>query len=383
MKIVVLMDSFKGSLTSKEAGDAVKAGIIASGTDADVSVFPFADGGEGTLNAFITADKGSRKVTLPVSDPLGRVIDACYGILSDDTVVIETAQAAGLYLLSEDERDPMHTTTKGVGQLMRHAYDSGYRRFIVALGGSSTNDCGLGMLKELGLVVTDSSGKPVEDGAAGLSKAVSIDNKNLLPQIRECEITIAGDVENPLCGVDGASFVFAPQKGAAPEEVSKMDRWMRNFSDMVKELYPNADARAKGAGAAGGLGFAFQTFFNADMQPGAIALIERTDIESRIAGSDLIITGEGRMDAQTAMGKAPARIAGLAKRYGKPVIAIAGCAGPGYEKCKEIGIDEIYFATPEDMKISDAMKRDAAIANIERTACGIMKTAVNRRASAT
>ncbi len=373
MKIVVLMDSFKGSLSSEEAGNAVKAGIIASGTDADVSVFRFADGGEGTLEAFLAADKGSRRVSVPVSDPIGRVTDACYGVLSDDTVVLEIAQAAGLYLLSEDERDPMHTTTKGVGQLLRHAINSGYRRFIVALGGSSTNDCGLGMLKELGLIVADDKGKPVEDGAAGLSKAVSIDDRELLPQIAECEITIACDVENPLSGPNGASVVFAPQKGATSEEVKEMDEWMRHFSDVVKERYPNADADAKGAGAAGGLGYAFRTFFNAKMKPGANTLIEKTDIEKRIAESDLVITGEGRMDAQTAMGKAPARIAQLAKRYNKPVIAIAGCAGDGYEKCKEIGIDEIYFATPDDMELSEAMKRDVAGSNIERTVYRIMR----------
>ncbi len=373
MKIVILMDSFKGSLTSKEAGEAAKAGIEASGEDADVSVFPFADGGEGTLDAFCAADKGSRRVNVQVSDPLGRKITAGYGILSDDTVVIEIAQAAGLYLLSEDERDPMLTTTRGVGQLLRHAIDSGYRRFIVALGGSATNDCGLGMLKELGLAVTDDTGKPVTDGAIGLSKAVSIEDKPLLAQISECEITIASDVENPLCGTNGASFVFAPQKGAGSEEVDKMDTWMKHFSDMVKKLYPDADANAKGAGAAGGLGYAFQTFFNAKMQPGANVLIERTDIERRIAEADIVITGEGRMDAQTAMGKAPARIAQLAKRYDKPVIAIAGCAGDGYEKCKEAGIDEIYIAAPEDMEISEAMKKDAAMKNIKRTICGVMR----------
>ncbi len=373
MKIVVLMDSFKGSLTSEEAGDAVKAGIIASGTDADVLVFPFADGGEGSLNAFLAADKGSRRVSVPVSGPLGRATDASYGVLSDNTVVIEMAQAAGLYLLSEDERDPMRTTTKGVGQLLRHAIDSGYRRFIVALGGSSTNDCGLGMLKELGFFISDDTGTPVEDGAVGLSKAVSIDDSSFLPQFQECEITLACDVENPLCGPKGASYVFAPQKGASLEEVEKMDEWMKRFSDMVKELYPNADAEAKGAGAAGGLGYAFQTFFNAKMQPGANVLLERTDIEGWIAEADLVITGEGRMDSQTAMGKTPARIAQLAKRYNKRVIAIAGCAGDGYEKCKEVGIDEVYFATPDDMEISEAMKKDVAIENIKHTVCGVMR----------
>lgn len=373
MKVIVLMDSFKGSLTSKEAGEAVKAGIEAAGTDADVSVFPFADGGEGTLDAFLAADKGSRRITISVSDPLGRKISASYGVLSDNTAVIEIAQAAGLYLLSEDERDPIHTTTRGVGQLLRHAVDSGYRRFIVALGGSATNDCGLGMLKELGLVVFDDEGNTVEDGAVGLSTAVSIDDKSLLEQIRECDMIIASDVENPLCGPDGASHVFAPQKGASPDDAREMDEWMKHFSGIIKEKYPLSDQDAKGAGAAGGLGYAFQTFFSAGMQPGANVLIERTDIESMIVKSDLVITGEGRLDAQTAMGKAPARIAQLAKRYDKRVIAIAGCLGDGYEKCRSVGIDEIYSATSEGEDLKDAMKKDVAINNIKRTACRIMR----------
>ncbi len=372
MKITVLMDSFKGSLSSMEAGEAVKSGITDSGTDADVSVYPFADGGEGTLDAFLAADKGSKRITVSVSDPLGRKIMASYGILSDDTAVIEMAQAAGLYLLSDDEKNPMHTTTRGVGQLIRDAIDRGCRKFIIGIGGSATNDCGAGMMKELGLKIYDSNRKEVDDGAIGLSQAAIIDTTALLPELGKCEVLIACDVDNPLCGPNGASCVFAPQKGAKPEDILKMDKWMGTFSDIVKNHFPGADKNAPGAGAAGGMGFSLMTFLGAKMQPGAEVLLERTAIENKIASADLVITGEGRIDGQTAMGKAPVRIAQMAKKHNKKVIAIGGCLGDGYEKCLGIGIDAIYPVTPEGMDIKEAMKKEVAIANIKRTICGIM-----------
>ena len=373
MKIIVLMDSFKGSLSSMEAGEAVKSGITESDIDADVSVYPFADGGEGTLDAFLAADKGSKRITVPVSDPLGRMIMASYGILSDDTVVIEMAQAAGLYLLLGDEKNPMHTTTRGVGQLIRDAMDRGHRKFIIGIGGSATNDCGAGMMKELGLKIYDKDQKETDDGAKGLSQAAMIDTTSILPELSKCEVLIACDVDNPLCGPNGASFVFAPQKGAGPEDIPKMDKWMASFSDIVKVYFPNADKDAPGAGAAGGVGFSLMTFLGARMQPGAEVLLERTDIEKEIAAADLVITGEGRIDGQTAMGKAPTRIAQMAKKYDKKVIAIGGCLGDGYEKCLRIGIDEVYSVTPKEMDIKEAMKKEVAITNIKRHVCGIMK----------
>ena len=368
MKITVLMDSFKGSLTSEEAGEAVCAGIKAAGTAADVTVFPFADGGEGTLDAFLRADSNSKKITISVSDPLGRKICAHYGVLSDDTVVIEIAEAAGLSLLSDTERDPLKTTTRGVGDLIKHAAKRGHRNFIIALGGSATNDCGIGMLQELGLKITDINGQPVKDGAEGLSDAAFIDDRDLLPELKECNVIIACDVENPLYGDRGASRVFAPQKGAGPEDVDKMDAWMGSFAKIVCTKYPQANPLARGAGAAGGLGFALQTFLNGKMLPGAEVLLGRTNIENEISVSDLVITGEGSIDAQTAMGKAPARIAAIAKRYDKPVIALAGCVKEGSELCHDIGIDEIYQITPDHMTVDEAMKHDVAVENIKRTA---------------
>ncbi len=376
MKITVLMDSFKGSLTSEEAGNAVKAGIEISGTVADVTVFPFADGGEGTLDAFLKADRGSRKVSVSVCDPLGRSVGACYGVLSDGTAVIEIAQAAGLCHLSERERNPLKTTTRGVGELIRHAVRSGHRDFIIALGGSATNDCGIGMLQELGLIIRDKDNKPVNDGALGLSMAASTDPGTIMPELSKCNVIIACDVENPLYGKSGASYIFAPQKGATDEDVEKMDKWIRTFSDIVCAKYPNADPFAKGAGAAGGLGFALQTFLKGKMLPGAEVLLGRTDIEKEISVSDLVITGEGSIDAQTAMGKAPARIASVAKRYGKPVIALAGCVKEGAGICHDVGIDMIYGITPPSMSLEEAMDRDTAMENIKRTASEAIRSFV-------
>ena len=367
MKITVLMDSFKGCLSSEEAGEAVKAGIEASGIDADVTVFPFADGGEGTLDAFLKADKKGKKVRVSVSDPLGRKIDAYYGVLSDSTVVIEIAQAAGLCLLSDNERDPMRTTTKGVGQLLKHAIKRGYKNFIIALGGSATNDCGIGMLQELGLRLLNKNGKTVGSGALGMSETVYVCDEKLMPELKECNVIIACDVDNPLCGPNGASYVFAPQKGATPADVESMDLWMKNLAGIFKTRYSNARPKAKGVGAAGGLGFAIQTFLNGKMLPGAEVLLNRTGIEAEIASSDLVITGEGSIDAQTAMGKAPARIAALAKRYDKHVIALAGCVKEGSDTCHEVGIDEIYQITPASMPLEEAMTPDIAIENIKRT----------------
>ena len=337
MKTVVVMDSFKGSLTSKEAGEAVKTGILKADGSADVRVFPFADGGEGTLDAFLAADNGKGRITIQVSDPLGRDVEASYGVLGDDTVVIEIAQAAGLCLLIEDERDTFAATTKGVGQLIRHAVEHGYRKFIIALGGSATNDCGIGMLQELGFEILDDKDEPVGYGAKGMSMAGSIRCDKTISELEDCEFTVACDVTNPLCGPNGASIVFSPQKGAGALQAEEMDVWMEHYADIVKKAIPEADPKAEGAGAAGGLGFAFMTFLKGKMRPGAQVLLERSGIEEAIASADLVVTGEGRIDAQTSMGKAPARIAAIAKKYHKPVIAIAGSVTDDADKCHEAG----------------------------------------------
>ena len=373
MKIVVLMDSLKGSLSSMEAGEAVREGILSTIKDAEVSVYPFADGGEGSLEAFLRADGNSRKICVHVSDPLGRPVDAYYGVLSDGTVVVEIAQAAGLCRLSPEERNPLVTSTRGVGELIRHAAENGYRSFLVALGGSATNDCGLGMLRALGYEFTDDQNQPVAEGAQGLSDVCSVNDENVLSSLGECTFLIAGDVSNPLYGEQGASAVFGPQKGASKEDVIQMDLWMRRFAKIVQERYPNADPMAAGTGAAGGLGFAFRTFLGGEFHPGAQMLLHKTGLEQEIASSDLVITGEGRIDAQTVMGKAPIRIAQAAKKYGKPVIAIAGCLGDGAKECLAHGIDLIIPAVAGPKADVKDLEHDRATENIRCAATEAME----------
>ena len=327
MRIAVFMDSFKGSLSSIEAGEAVKEGILAADERATVIICPFADGGEGTLEAFLAA--GGRIETVRASDPLGRRIDASYGILENGTCVIESAKAIGLCLLKESERDPLRTTTRGLGELIAAAARKGARDFVIGIGGSSTNDCGIGMLQALGFDIRDGSGNHVRQGALGLKEAVSISKDHAMPGLSQCSFVVACDVQNPLCGDQGASMVYGPQKGASIEECRDMDQWMRQFSKTVKRVYADADPDAKGAGAAGGLGFAIKTFLGGRMRSGADILFEQPGTEEIIRFSDLVITGEGRIDGQTAMGKAPAKVAMMAKRYGKRVIAFGGGIGPG------------------------------------------------------
>ena len=351
-----------------EAGQVVKEGILAFSNRANVTVYPFADGGEGTLDVFLASDKNSSRVDLTVSDPLGRRIKSAYGILRDGTAVIEMAKAAGLCLIKDYERNPLYTTTRGVGELIRHALEHNCRRFIVAIGGSATNDCGTGMLSELGCRMLDESGRQVCDGALGLKDAVYIDTKELLPELAECNFVIASDVKNPLYGENGASHVFAPQKGASPDDVQLMDKWIRNYSEIVKKTYHRSDPMAEGAGAAGGMGYALQTFLGGVMKSGAEVLLGWTDIEKEIRASDLVITGEGRIDGQTAMGKAPVRIAAVAKEHNKPVIAICGSVGEGAEKCHNAGIDAIFPIVSGVMTMEEAMKKEIASSNLRRTA---------------
>ncbi len=362
MKIAVFMDSFKGSLTSVEAGAAVKEGILASDGNAEVMVCPFADGGEGTLEAFLSA--GGRIETVRVSDPLGRYIDADYGILEDGTCVIESAKAIGLCLLEEAERNPLHTTTRGLGELIAAASCSGARDFIIGIGGSSTNDCGIGMLQALDFDIRNARGEQVAPGALGLLEAASISAEGVKPELRSCRFTVACDVQNPLCGENGASMVYGPQKGASKEECQNMDLWMKRFSILATDTFPKADSGGEGTGAAGGLGFALKSFLNAERRSGADILFEKIRAEETIKNCDLVITGEGRIDGQTAMGKAPLKIAALAKKYGKPVIAFAGSIGEGAEICRSLGMDQIHPITDKQIPLEVAMRKEVAYKNL-------------------
>ena len=367
MKIVIAMDSFKGSLSSAEAGKAAAAGIMRAFPAGEIKVFPVADGGEGTVDALAAGLNGSYR-TVTVSDPLGRPVAAQYGILPDRTAVIEMAAASGLPLLSESERNPMMTTTCGFGEMIADAIHQGCRSFLLGIGGSATNDCGIGCLQALGFGFYDKDGKPVPYGASGLAQVHHIAADQVMPELDECQFHVACDVTNPLCGENGCSAVFAPQKGADSAMIAEMDDSMQRFSAIVKEYYPHSDADLSGSGAAGGLGFALRTFLHADLKPGIDVVIHQTGIETAIMDADVVVTGEGRLDAQTVMGKVPVGIAKIAKKYGLPVIAFCGCAGSGAEICNQHGIDAYFPILRTITSAEEAMKPDIAKKNLTETA---------------
>ncbi len=360
MKAVIAIDSFKGSLTSTEAGAAVAEGIKRVYTDAETVIKPLADGGEGTVEALVVG-MGAELNTVVVSDPLGRPIKASYGIMpSSKTAVIEMSSAAGITLINENERNPLHTTTYGVGELIKDAVNKGVLNFIIGIGGSATNDGGIGMLQALGFGILNNRGRQVGLGAKGLENIAKITDDGVLPRLKDCSFKIACDVVNPLCGKNGCSAVYGPQKGADPVMTEKMDKWLKGFGDKVRLVNPKADPDFPGAGAAGGLGFAFMSFLNGELLPGADIIIRQTELEDCIKTADVVITGEGRLDLQTAMGKAPIRVAELAKKYNKPVIAFAGSVTKDATMCLSFGIDAFFPVLREVCELEDAMKNAAS-----------------------
>lgn len=366
MKIVVAIDSFKGSLTSLQAGNAAAEGIARVYPQANVEVYPIADGGEGTVIALTTA-LGGQLQTVEALDPLGRPVQCEYGIVGS-TAVIEMSCAAGITLLTAEERNPMRTTTYGVGQVIADAIHKGCRDFIVGIGGSATNDGGIGMLQALGFGILDETGAQVPFGGAGLEKIASITTENALPELKDCSFRIACDVTNPLCGENGCSAIYGPQKGATLEQIEKMDGWLSRYADKVKTVFPASDKNMPGAGAAGGIGFAFFSFLNGTPQSGIDLILGELRIEDKIKNADLVITGEGRLDAQTVMGKAPIGIARIAKKYGKPVIAFSGCVTKDTGVCNDHGIDAFFPIVSGACTIDEAMAVENAYPNMQRTA---------------
>lgn len=354
MKIVIATDSFKGSLTSTEAGDAVRDGILSVCPDASVTVFPLADGGEGTIDAIAPYVSGAVR-SLTVTGPLGSPVTASYIYDSySETAYIEMAKASGLTLIGPDELDPLHATTYGTGELIADAVRSGARNLVICIGGSATNDGGAGMLQALGARLLDKEGKDIPRGAEGLRLLATADLSALPSGL---SVTVACDVTNPLCGPSGASFVYGPQKGATPEMAAEMDSYLFHFAEVT-----GFDPHEAGTGAAGGMSFALRNFLGAELKSGADIVNELTGIEKSIRDCDLVITGEGRMDSQTVNGKAPYKILLLGQKYGKPVIGITGVLGDGHEKCLEAGFMRIVpLVTP-------TMDRDSAIISVKETA---------------
>ncbi len=365
MKIVVAIDSFKGSLTSLAAGRAIAEGAHRAAPAAEVEISPLADGGEGTVEAIIATGGSTRTVT--VKGPLGAPVSATYGI-KGDTAVIEMAAAAGITLVPAEKRNPLYTTTYGVGELILDAITQGCRKFIVGIGGSATNDGGVGMLQALGAQFLDANCNSVPFGAAGLAKLAKIDTAHMHGALADCEFFVACDVKNPLCGENGCSAIYGPQKGATPAMVREMDEYMAHYAALTKKVNPNADAEFPGAGAAGGLGFAFLSYLPATLTPGAALVTRETGLENAIKTADLVITGEGRLDGQSAMGKAPVAVAALAKKYGKPVIAFAGCVTEDATRCHDHGIDAFFPILRTPCTLNEAMDTENAAKNLAATA---------------
>ena len=367
MKVVVAIDSLKGSLSSMEAGNAIAEGIYRADAEAKVEVRPLADGGEGTVDALVQGMNGSlRKVR--VTGPLGDKVDAAYGIIEEAKMaVIEMSAAAGITLVPDEKKNPLFTTTYGVGEMIRDAIEKGCRKFVVGIGGSATNDGGIGMLQALGYDFLNSKGNAVPYGAKGLEDLAEIRKEHVLPELAQCEFKVACDVTNPLCGPLGASAVYGPQKGATPEMVREMDQWLADYAKLAANCSERADAEHPGTGAAGGLGFAFLTFTNAVLESGIKIVLEETKLEQYIQDADIVITGEGRLDGQTAMGKAPVGVAKLAGKYKIPVLAFAGSVTKDARKCNEAGIHAFFPILRGITTLEDAMDAENARRNLMET----------------
>ena len=411
MKILIAIDSFKGSLSSKEAGEAIKSGILRVVPDADVVISPLADGGEGTVETLVEALGGSLE-TVRVKGPLFQEVEAHYGILTKleksraetesnthretlpenpskahseahseapsetdsqyspedgKLAVMEMSQASGITLVSPEERNPLKTGSYGVGEMILDAYYKGCRRFLIGIGGSATNDGGIGMLSALGFRFTKENGEEILPIGEGLKDLAGIENASVPEGLLQCSFQIACDVENPLYGENGSSLIFGFQKGGNKEMLSQMDLWMKHYSELVKEYNPAANPEAPGSGAAGGLGFAFRSFLQGELKSGVSLILEETKLSEKMQGADLVITGEGRLDEQSAMGKAPIGVAKLAKEQGIPVIAFAGAVTEGAKACNQVGIDAYFPILRGISTLEEAMEKENARRNLEDT----------------
>lgn len=368
MRAVIAIDSLKGSLSSIEAGQAIAEGIKKADAKAEVVIRPLADGGEGTVEALVCGMNGTLQ-HVKVTGPLGEPVVCEYGIIDETkTAVIEMSGAAGITLVPDTKKNPLYTTTYGVGEVIRDAIEKGCRRFIVGIGGSATNDGGIGMLQALGYGFLNKDGQQVPFGAIGLKELETITDTYVLPELAECEFKIACDVTNPLCGENGCSAVYGPQKGANPSMIMEMDKWLRYYAALAREKFPKADLNEPGTGAAGGLGFAFLTFTNAVLESGIKIVLEETKLESYVKGADVVVTGEGRLDFQTAMGKAPVGVAGLAKKFDIPVLAFAGSVTKDATECNKNGIDAFFPILRGISTLEEAMKPENAKQNLIDTA---------------
>ena len=369
MKVVIATDSFKGCLSSLEAGSIMKDAILNVDPDADIKVFPLADGGEGTVESLMSCMKGHEE-TVTVTGPLGEKTESCYGIVEDGgvkTAVMEMANVAGITMLPEKSKNPMNTTTYGVGEMILDATKKGCREFIIGIGGSATNDGGMGMLEALGVEFFNAEGRKAGIYGRDVLRVARVNVSNMAPVLKECHFTIMCDVTNPLCGEMGASYIYGPQKGATEKTVKQMDEGLANYAAVIKRDTGKDHACDEGAGAAGGLGFAFMSFFNTSIVPGISFILDKLGLDNEMTDADLVVTGEGKLDAQTAMGKAPAGVAKLAKKHGAKVIAFTGQRGDDASCCNDAGMDAYFGILGSPMTTEEAMDKDIARANITAT----------------
>ena len=379
MKIVIAPDSFKESLSAPEVALAIERGIRRTLKTATILRVPMSDGGEGTVKAILGATTSERRVNT-VLDALGRPIEASWARLPENGAVIEMACAAGLEHILPAERDPLRATSYGVGQLISHALDSGAQHIVLGLGGSATNDAGAGMLEALGLRLLDKHGAPLARGGLALAQLAQLDASALDPRLANIRVTIASDVNNPLCGPKGASAIFGPQKGATPAQVQTLDAALAHFAELCAQTLGRDMRDAPGSGAAGGLGFAAHAWLRSTFKPGAEVVAEIGGLAHAIEGADLVITGEGRMDAQTLLGKTPMGVAQIAKRAGVPVIAIAGSLGDGYQALYEAGIHAAFSLASGPCTLADACRNASAL--LEDRAQDIIRVWLASRLSA-
>lgn len=370
MNIVVAIDSLKGSLTSIEAGNAIRDGILRVMPSSRVQVKPIADGGEGTMEALVQG-LGGEMISIDVHGPLETPTHAVYGILGN-LAIMEMASAAGIELVGKDLR-PLETTTYGVGEMIRDAIKRGCREFLIGIGGSATNDGGVGMLAALGYKFLDSNGKPVGICTKDLVNIASVQTENRIPQLNECKFRVACDVTNPLCGKNGATYVYGPQKGVTEEMRTELDTAMANYASVTKEYLRVDCAETAGAGAAGGLGYAFLSYLQGELQPGIELVMEAVGMEQAIREADLVFTGEGRLDHQSAMGKVPVGIAALAKKYGVKVIALAGSVTDDAAICNARGVDAFFPILRNIVTLDEAMQPETAEKNLRCTTEQVMR----------
>ena len=371
-KIVIASDSFKGSLSSAEVAACGERAVHRLFPDCEVVQLPVADGGEGTVET-LTAALGGQSVATVVHDPLGRLITARYGwIAQTQTALIEMATASGLPLLQPEERNPWLTSTYGTGELIRDALERGCRKFLIAIGGSATNDGGMGLLQALGFRFLDAEGQELPGCGGSLSQIQQIDTSGALAALTECEFTVACDVSNPLYGAEGAAYVFAPQKGADSEMVKALDQGLRHFAQLIRTTQGITIDHLPGAGAAGGLGGGLVAFLKAHLTPGIEMVLDALQFDRQITGADLIFTGEGKLDAQTCMGKTPLGVLRRAQRQGIPVIALGG-AVEASEALNQCGFLAVLPIQPYPTSLAKAMESIFAQQNIERTITQVLR----------